>query len=177
MTDNIILHEHLSVIVKLKRKEAELLAKATGRSVLSCLGTLIRPHIGYVLDPSTEPSEGDARERDWRIKFETWDVSGGNHGGFAIAESEENVVSGLDSVVDEIVDYMKKLYEKRDFCPVDKINKFNTTSLKKRLHGLRPTISRSGGYGRTTIRYVVDDKIFVMVINICRAELELDRTN
>ena len=164
----------LGVVVNSKLPEAEKLADATGRSVLSCLSTIIRPHIGYHLNPETTPSEIDHREREWKFTMQIYDLRQGMVGAPLVDERKDVIVVGMETIANDMTRFVRHCHSRAEYAPPE-AQEFNPVNLKKRLGGMRPAISKSGGYANTSIQYVVDDDHYLLTVQMCRAELSLDK--
>ncbi len=137
---------------------ADCQAKQSNRSTLSCLMTMLRPHIAYELDPtktSGQREAPDSRAKPWSVEVTFWEVSDGLKNGDLLAECEEETVHGMDGVLAVVQGDVVAMHEERIKEAPD-IAEFSDISLKRRLGGLRPAISRGGGTATLRIYYSIN---------------------
>jgi len=165
------LTEHLTKVMAILRPMAEKMEDVSGRTVTSCLSTLILQELKYIEHPSTRPKDGatmDGRFRKWKLDFKFWEISEGMARGTLLAESEEDeVVTGMDAVCELIREYTAKVHE---IVLTDTANaEFAIPNMLRRLGGMRPAISRGGGLAHLKIHYDLGTKEkFYLVVGIRR---------
>lgn len=162
---------HLTAVVDILRPMAEQMEDGTGRTITSCLSTLILQELKYIEHPSTRPKDGattDGRFRKWKLDFKYWEISEGMSRGTLLAESEQDeVVTGMDAVCDLIREYTSRVHE---VVLTDASNaEFTIPNMLRRLGGMRPAISRGGGKAYLKIHYELGTKEkFYLVVGISR---------
>jgi len=132
-------------------------AQLSGRTLVSCFMSMLRPHILYALDPTLvegKSSAPDTRAKTWSIEVTFWDVSQGRKNADLLAECAEEVVLGMDGVLLAIQGDVIAMHEGKVKRASD-IPEFSDLSLKRRLGGLRPAISRGGGSATLRVYYSV----------------------
>ena len=136
------------------KQDAEAEQTRTGRTLVSCLMTLLRPHFVEAIAPRGEGTmkNEDGREKQWTVETSFWDVTNGMNKADLVQECEEETVRGMGGVQTLLEDYVVLAHPKRVKEPAD-IPEFSATSLKRRLGGLRPSICRGEGEGTLRIYY------------------------
>ncbi len=152
--------------------KAREMSKKDERAVVACLMTLIRPHITACIDPDLKDARLDNRTRKWNVRL-TFAVTDGDFTEL-ISESEPEAVQGFDEVIEMLLEYVKQTHENSG-VDIRDLPSLSITNLKKRLGGMRPAISKGGGYAHTMIRYMVNEHYYVCKLEISRENIPLDK--
>jgi len=133
------------------KQDAEAEQTRTGRTLISCLMTLLRPRFVEAIAPRGEGTmkNEDGREKRWTVETTFWDVTNGIARADLIGECDKETVKGMGGVQALLEEYVVSMHHKSIRESWD-IPEFSATSLKRRLGGLRPSISR--GEGASTLR-------------------------
>jgi len=123
-------------------------ARASGKTEISCMMTELRPYVARVLDPTIPELTPDSRTKDWDVTVTFWDISTGRENADQLGECDPQVARGMEGVRKVIQQMVEEMYEQ--VSEAQDIPEFTDISLKRRLGGLRPSISR--GRGRATLR-------------------------
>ena len=159
MSNHENIEDAMAVICKALEPQAQIMASGTGRTLQSCLATLIRPMIGHYLHPETK-SQGnkdvDLRERMWTVTIQFWDITQNIDRPDLLADNEGEQIRGLNTVIDVVREYADQMHE--DYG-VDDIPEFDMLKMQKRMHGMRPAISRGGGKATLRINYALEEHL------------------
>lgn len=154
-------------------EQAKKLSEATNRTVISCAMTLLRPHILDCVDPDARSAKWDNRTRKWNVRLTFAAITGDNVAEI-ISQSESELMQGFDEVLCMIQEYAEQTHE-NSMVDIRSLHNLTTTNLKKRLGGMRPAISKSGGYAHTVLQYMVDEQYYACKVEITREDIPLDK--
>lgn len=157
----------VSTIVKVMLPEAKKRAELTSRAPYSVLTSLLRPYIDEAVTPRKVKRTVDNRTRLWWFKIYFWDITNGLEAGDLIAQSDLENERGFDAIVCLIRQWVKEVHAGIHWL-MDQDHDFNELSLKKRLGGLRPAITRGSGKATLRIYYVVHGKRYLCQVDISR---------
>ena len=165
-----VLHQAVAVVCDRLKGPAQQMAAASGRSVSSCLATMLRPMIVNYLDTGEAVNmdkERDHRTRNWEVRMYVADISRGE------AESEllfstptPETIRGLRSVGERIREVAVEVH---GLGTASSVREFTTQSMVKRMGGMHPAIVRGQGKATTRIRYLVDETPYICQVDISRA--------
>lgn len=162
------LQEAIGTICDILTPQAKLEADNEGRKLLAVLSSMVRPLIGYHLDPQSQPKlkyAQDNRTRDWRVKIYFWNLDRGTEGAELIAENDEEIIRGLPAVGGAIREYAADIHGE----VVADIPVFSELDMSRRMGGMHPAIVRGGGSAISRIRYEIDGAFFLCQVDISRA--------
>tara|TARA_R110000772_G_C13310278_1_gene440252 strand:+ start:35153 stop:35668 length:516 start_codon:yes stop_codon:yes gene_type:complete len=150
--------------------EARAEARASGRTMASCMHSLMLPTIKAYLDPDGgKERQEDAREKRWHVVIRFWDVSDGFDNGHLEADNTDKgeIMVGLKSVGFKLQEYAETLYGKDHGIEV-----FSDRRMANRIGGAHPAISRGDGTCTLRMEYSKpggDDKFGFATATITRA--------
>lgn len=138
------------------KQDAEVEQTRTGKTLISCLMTMLRPHFLEAISPRGEGTllNEDGRQKQWIVEISFWDVSNGVDRADLVGECEKETVKGMAGVQAALEEYVVPMHSRYIKKPGD-IPEFSATGLKRRLGGLRPSISRGEGVGTLRIYYTL----------------------
>lgn len=143
------LKEGLNDLIVEAREDAE----RQNRTIISCLSSALRPYLELYLDPTSGKLAPDKRSRKWAVEITFWDITEGKGAADLVGECCKEVVTGFDGVWELIQEMVEGMYEEVE--KAEHITIFGTVSLKRRLGGLRPSLSRGGGRATLRLTYAV----------------------
>lgn len=136
------------------KQDAEAEQTHTGKTLISCLMTALRPHFVEAISPRGEGSlrTEDGRQKQWDVEISFWDVTNGADRAEHVGQCDKTTVRGMSGVQELLEDYTVDMHSET-IVKSEEIPEFAATSLKRRLGGLRPSISRGEGMGTLRIYY------------------------
>jgi len=163
--------EALASICTTLMPRAEILAEGTGRTVISCLSSILRKELGTYVTPGAGrySTVSDNRERKWLVKIWFWDVTAGDGEGELIAENDAEIISGLPALGVAICEYAQEIHGE-DGYDASELPEFGAVAMAKRMGGMHPAISKGGGEATLRVRYAFGDgKRYVCQADVSRA--------
>lgn len=163
--------EAIDFIVGELMPRAEAMSKEKDRGVVPCLVTILRPYLAAYVTPAAKAAKLDNRTRKWNVRL----TFAATDGAFSeiISKSEVEIVQGFDEVIEMVLDYTAQTHE-HNGVDIRELPSMSMTNLKKRFGGMRPAISKGGGYAHTLLNYVVNEHYYVCKVEISRENIPLD---
>lgn len=172
-TDNVDLERAVEALCEVLRPQAELIASTEGRTLSSCLVSLIRPLVKSYLDPDAPCATlrlVDNRTKPWKASMQFWDISEGDERGELLAETDPEIYTGLGGITEAIWEYVNQVHEE-DGVTHNDISAMRDTLMAKRMAGIRPAISRGDGKATLKIYYATDpSRKYLCAVDIARVE-------
>ncbi len=162
------LEEALDVICGALQPGAEALASATGRTVLSCITTLLRPMLANYLatgHPINLAKEQDNRTRQWSVKLYIYNLTLSEDVPDLEFESEVELVRGLPAVGEVI---RETVADHHDLDSPEELAPFTSLRMAKRMGGMYPAVVRGNGKAITRIPYVLDGQSYLCLVEVSR---------
>lgn len=143
---------------------AQLQAQTSGRTILSCMTTMVRAMLRSHMQPPKMDRGRDIRMRDWKVKIYFWDITYGFEGGVLLGENSGSgdTITGLQAVVPFVKQYAS------DMHPGEQLDVFGGGPLRQRFGGLYSAISKGSGKASTRLHYKIDDKKLMCQVDISR---------
>ena len=173
-----LFEDALDLVMQAVEPDATDMAQSTGRTVPSCMSTIVREMMKQKYEYGTikaiEDSK-DARLRQFTIKFWWWDVYGGLSNADLLAETDPEEVAGLEGIREAVQEYADALYQSFGKTHED-IDEMSSENLMRKLKNLRTTISRKGGHGTLRVYYTSPqtNSPCMCQCEVTRAQKELD---
>lgn len=165
-----VLHQAVAIVCERLKPAAQQMAATSGRSVSSCIATMLRPMIVNYMDTGEAVNmdkERDHRTRNWEVRILLWDMSHGEEEGeLLFSTPTPETIRGLRSVGERIREVAA---ETHGLGTASSVREFTTQSMVKRMGGMHPAIVRGRGKATTRIRYLVDETPYICQVDISRA--------
>lgn len=163
MTD---LNDQVERVVAGFLDDARATSAQSGRSVLACVMTALRPYIRNAIENSEDAPDPDPRERPYTIHAKFWDVTDGEKHGDLEAEADPATVYGLNAALSKLYEWIREFAEQTP--PKDA----RIEALMARSRNLRSTITRGGGKSSFRVRYSLNGRHWLVVAEVARVEDE-----
>lgn len=160
------LTEPITSAVEALHEKAAAEARRSGRSVLSCVMTKLRPYVRAALN-EIDPGHagGDGRQRPYCVSAKFWDVTGGEQHGELEAEADEVTARSLAAALDEVAGWI------RDFCDKEEPpEEASTAAIQGRIANLRSMVTRGGGEAVFRVRFALDGRSYLVTAPVSRGE-------